>query len=96
MQAAIGSLDGNQLEGSNIELTVQKGRSVRNETAEDRILPMFVQMFLRRVALVEEPQGGIFWGAVQIIDHYPGVRTGRQDERLKPTRKLFFLSSSAA
>jgi hypothetical protein len=68
---------GNHPERSNIELPVQKCRGVRNETAEDRILPMSVQMFLRFVALVEELQGGICCGAVQFIDHYSGVRTGR-------------------
>jgi hypothetical protein len=50
---------------------------------------MSVQMFLRFVALVEEPQGGIRCGAVQIINHYSGGRTRRSNERLKPSRKLF-------
>jgi hypothetical protein len=56
---------------------------------------MSVEMFLRFVALIEEPQGGICRGAVQIIDHYSGILSGRENEFFDPTRKLFVLSSSA-
>jgi hypothetical protein len=86
---------GNHPERSNIELSIQECGGVRNETAEDRILPVSVQMFLRFVALVEEPQGGICYRAVQVIDH-SGVGTGRRNEPFNPTRKIFFLSSYAA
>src|SRR5580658_10842075 len=85
----------NHPERSNIEPPVQKCRRIGNETAENRILPVSVEMFLRLIALVEEPQSGICCGAVQIIDQHSGVRTGCQNQRLKPTCKLFFLSSSA-
>jgi hypothetical protein len=68
---------GNHPERSNIELPVYECRCVRNETAKDWILPMSVQKFLRFVTLVEEPQSGICCGAMQIVDHYSGIRTGR-------------------
>jgi hypothetical protein len=54
----------NQPEGSNIEPPVHERRGVRNETAEDRILHVSVQIILRFVALVEEPRGGVFFGSM--------------------------------
>src|SRR5271155_874460 len=60
----------------NIEAPVQECSGVRKEAPEDRILPMSVEMLLRFVALVGEPQGGIGRGSVPIVDHYSGTRTG--------------------
>jgi hypothetical protein len=55
---------GNHPESSNINLCVHKRRGVREEASQDGILPMFVQMFLRFVALIREPQGGIVYRMV--------------------------------
>src|SRR5882762_3389429 len=43
-------------EFANVSLPVEKRCGVRKETAQHRILQVFVQMFLRLVALIEEPQ----------------------------------------
>src|SRR4029077_9547083 len=50
---------GNYLEVSNINLSLDECRGVREEAAKDRVLPMSVQMFLRLIGLIEEPRGGV-------------------------------------
>src|SRR6266404_653567 len=41
---------------ANVSLPVEKRCGVRKETAQHRIFQMFIQMFLRLVTLIEEPQ----------------------------------------
>src|SRR5229473_2728192 len=47
---------GGHSEFANVSLPVEKRCGVRKETAQHRIFQMFVQMFLRLVTLIEEPQ----------------------------------------